>query len=188
MTVSRREFIASAGASALLAGLPANWVGGAYASEAPESPKARIGIIALTDCSSIVMAHELGLFKKYGIDSTISKEASWAVIRDRLSLGENLNVGRVLKLSRSKMLTQDHHPRLAALRLHRLPAVARPRLARHRGRRDAHGHAGRRRLPLAGVQQPRLLPHHPERHHDRRHRLRPRPPDGPGRGARFKTG
>jgi nitrate/nitrite transport system substrate-binding protein len=35
------------------------------------------------------MAHELGLFKKYGVESTISKEASWAVIRDRLTLGEN---------------------------------------------------------------------------------------------------
>ena len=55
----------------------------------PETPKIRIGIIALTDCSSIVMAHELGLFKKYGIESVISKEASWAVIRDRLTLGEN---------------------------------------------------------------------------------------------------
>jgi nitrate/nitrite transport system substrate-binding protein len=89
MNVNRREFIASAGAGALLAGLPAGWVGGAYASDAPESPKVRIGIIALTDCSSIVMAHDLGLFKKYGIEATISKEASWAVIRDRLSLGEN---------------------------------------------------------------------------------------------------
>ena len=65
------------------------WAGGAYASDAPETPKMRIGIIALTDCSSIVMAHELGLFKKHGIESTISKEASWAVIRDRLTLGEN---------------------------------------------------------------------------------------------------
>ena len=53
------------------------------ASDAAESPKVHIGIIALTDCSSFVMAHELGLFKKYGIESTISKEASWAVIRDR---------------------------------------------------------------------------------------------------------
>src|SRR5437763_4002661 len=35
------------------------------------------------------MAYELGLFKKYGIEATISKEASWAVIRDRLNLGEN---------------------------------------------------------------------------------------------------
>ena len=35
------------------------------------------------------MAHELGFFKKFGINSVVSKEASWAVIRDKLSLGEN---------------------------------------------------------------------------------------------------
>ncbi|MBI1962869.1 MAG: ABC transporter substrate-binding protein [Candidatus Rokubacteria bacterium] len=89
MAVTRREFLRTTAAGALLAGLPAGWAGGAYAGDAPESPKVRIGIIALTDCSSIVMAHELGLFKKHGIESTISKEASWAVIRDRLTLGEN---------------------------------------------------------------------------------------------------
>jgi nitrate/nitrite transport system substrate-binding protein len=49
----------------------------------------RFGIIALTDCASIVMAHELGYFKQFGIRSVISKEASWAAIRDKLSLGEN---------------------------------------------------------------------------------------------------
>jgi nitrate/nitrite transport system substrate-binding protein len=73
----------------LLSNLPARWIGGVYAADGPETPNIRIGIIALTDNSSIVMAHELGLFKKYGIESTISKEASWAVIRDRLTLGEN---------------------------------------------------------------------------------------------------
>jgi nitrate/nitrite transport system substrate-binding protein len=35
------------------------------------------------------MAHELGYFKQFGINSTVSKEASWAAIRDKLSLGEN---------------------------------------------------------------------------------------------------
>src|SRR5881628_1335119 len=89
MELSRREFVTTSVTATLLAGLPARWRGTAYASDAPETPKVRIGIIALTDCSSIVMAHELGLFKKHGIESTISKEASWAVIRDRLTLGEN---------------------------------------------------------------------------------------------------
>jgi nitrate/nitrite transport system substrate-binding protein len=89
MDLDRREFLKVGVAAALTAGVPAGWAGGVYASDAPESPKVRIGIIALTDCSSIVMAHELGLFKKHGIESTISKEASWAVIRDRLTLGEN---------------------------------------------------------------------------------------------------
>jgi hypothetical protein len=48
---------------------PALWTGGVYASDAPETPNVRFGIIALTDCASIVMAHELGLFKKFGINS-----------------------------------------------------------------------------------------------------------------------
>ena len=89
--VTRRDFLKLSGSSLglLLAGMPKGWVGGAYAADGPETPKIRFGIIALTDCSSIVMAHELGLFKKYGIESVISKEASWAVIRDRLTLGEN---------------------------------------------------------------------------------------------------
>jgi nitrate/nitrite transport system substrate-binding protein len=89
---TRRAFITRTGQTGLallLAGLPRGWVGPVYASDAPETPAVRIGIIALTDCSSIVMAYELGLFKKYGIEATVSKEASWAVIRDRLNLGEN---------------------------------------------------------------------------------------------------
>src|ERR1044071_9117850 len=76
----RREFLKVSAAAVLATGLPAGWAGGVYASDAPEHPKVRIGIIALTDCASIVMAHELGLFRKHGIESTISKEASWAVI------------------------------------------------------------------------------------------------------------
>jgi nitrate/nitrite transport system substrate-binding protein len=77
------------GLGALLAGLPAGWAGGVYASDAPETPTMRFGIIALTDCAPIVMAHELGLFRKFGISSVVSKEASWAAIRDKLSIGEN---------------------------------------------------------------------------------------------------
>src|ERR687892_275096 len=89
---TRRTFIKAAGtstAAALVSGVPVGWVGGAYAQDGPEVRDMRFGMIALTDCASIVMAHELGYFKKFGINSVISKEASWAVIRDKLSLGEN---------------------------------------------------------------------------------------------------
>jgi nitrate/nitrite transport system substrate-binding protein len=48
----------------------------------------KFGIIALTDCSSIVIAHEKGFFKKYGINSTVNKGANWAAIRDSLSNGD----------------------------------------------------------------------------------------------------
>ncbi|HTM46789.1 MAG TPA: CmpA/NrtA family ABC transporter substrate-binding protein, partial [Polyangiaceae bacterium] len=55
---------------------------------APETADLRFGIIALTDCSPIVIAHEKGFFKKHGINSTIVKGASWAAIRDSLSNGD----------------------------------------------------------------------------------------------------
>jgi nitrate/nitrite transport system substrate-binding protein len=87
--LSRRRFLKTSALGALLAGLPKGFAGRVFASDGPETASIRFGIIALTDCSSIVMAHELGYFTKHGIESTISKEASWAVIRDRLTLGEN---------------------------------------------------------------------------------------------------
>ena len=73
---SRRRFLRTATATtagALMAGLPKGWVGAVYANDAPEVAAMRFGIIALTDCAPIVMAHELGYFKQFGIHSTISK-------------------------------------------------------------------------------------------------------------------
>ena len=91
MKSSRRTFLKTTGTmlAASMAGLPKGWAGGAYADDSPETPNVRFGIIALTDCSSIVMAHELGYFKQFGIQSVILKEASWAAIRDKLTIGEN---------------------------------------------------------------------------------------------------
>lgn len=57
-------------------------------NDGPEVRELKFGIIALTDCSSIVIAHEKGFFRKYGIHSTVSKGASWAAIRDALSNGD----------------------------------------------------------------------------------------------------
>ncbi len=91
--LKRRDFLvrttACVGASALFAALGnRSWAATAgSASEAPESPNLNFGIIALTDCSPIVIAHEKGLFKKYGINSTVTKGANWAAIRDNLSSG-----------------------------------------------------------------------------------------------------
>ena len=73
---------------ALLSSLPRGWAGSTPAGDAPETSKLKFGIIALTDCSPIVIAHEKGLFKKYGIESTVSKGANWAAIRDSLSSGD----------------------------------------------------------------------------------------------------
>src|SRR5688572_19245598 len=85
---SRRKFLARSVTASLLAGLPTRWTGSVFASDAPEVAKMKFGMIALTDCSPIIIAHEKGLFKKYGIDSTVAKGASWAAIRDTLSSGD----------------------------------------------------------------------------------------------------
>jgi len=50
--------------------------------------KIKLGFIALTDCAPLVAAKELGLFAKYGVDVELSKEASWANIRDKILNGE----------------------------------------------------------------------------------------------------
>jgi len=91
--LNRRQFLtrgaALTGTAALWAALGSkSWAATADgASEAPEMPNINIGIIALTDCSPFVIAHEKGFFKKYGINATITKGANWAAIRDSLSSG-----------------------------------------------------------------------------------------------------
>ena len=78
--LNRRQFFGKAvkgvTLTALFAGLPKGWMGTAYASDAPETAALNFGMIALTDCSPIVIAHEKGLFKKYGINSTVTKGAN----------------------------------------------------------------------------------------------------------------
>lgn len=48
----------------------------------------KLGFIPLTDCAPLVIAREMGFFQKYGVDVQLSKEASWANVRDKLLNGE----------------------------------------------------------------------------------------------------
>src|SRR6267143_1105298 len=93
ITRSRRWFLRRSiqlcGAANLFSGMPRGWIGGVYASDGPETPNIRFGIIALTDCSPIVIAHEKGFFRKHGINSVVAKGANWAAIRDSLANGDN---------------------------------------------------------------------------------------------------
>ena len=101
MDISRRGFIKASGMAlgglAMMGMIPpaiqsAAWAAG---SDAPEKTDINIGFIPLTDCASVVMAGELGLFKKYGLNVTVTKEASWAAVRDKLVNGE-LDAAHVL--------------------------------------------------------------------------------------------
>lgn len=57
-------------------------------SAKPVKKVVKLGFIPLTDCAPLVIAKEMGFFAKYGVDVQLSKEASWAVIRDKILNGE----------------------------------------------------------------------------------------------------
>lgn len=67
---------------------PGETKAGPNADGSSDAPAIKLGIIPLTDCAPLVIAFEKGIFKKYGLNVQISKEASWANVRDKLLTGE----------------------------------------------------------------------------------------------------
>ncbi|MBB3220421.1 CmpA/NrtA family ABC transporter substrate-binding protein [Pseudoduganella umbonata] len=53
-----------------------------------EKTTVNIGFNPLTDCASVVMAAMLGFDEKHGIRIALSRETSWAGVRDKLMTGE----------------------------------------------------------------------------------------------------
>ena len=47
----------------------------------------RLGFIPLNDCAPLAVAKELGLFAAEGLNVTLSREASWANVRDKVAVG-----------------------------------------------------------------------------------------------------
>jgi nitrate/nitrite transport system substrate-binding protein len=112
--LSRRKFIAAAGVSALstiaihgcssgtpiattttpaTSAIPKTGTTSATTSGATETPEvtiAKLGFIALTDASPLIIAKEKGYFEKYGMkDVEVVKQASWGTTRDNLALGSD---------------------------------------------------------------------------------------------------
>lgn len=48
----------------------------------------RVGFVPLADCAPIVMAQELGLFRRYGLNVVLHRELGWATVRDKIIHGE----------------------------------------------------------------------------------------------------
>ena len=48
----------------------------------------RVGFVPLTDCAPLVMAQELGLFRKFGLRVKLERELGWATVRDKIIYGE----------------------------------------------------------------------------------------------------
>jgi ABC-type nitrate/sulfonate/bicarbonate transport system substrate-binding protein len=53
-------------------------------TKAAKNSALRVGFVPLTDCAPLVMAQELGLYKKYGLNVQLSRELGWATIRDKI--------------------------------------------------------------------------------------------------------
>jgi len=47
----------------------------------------RLGFIPLTDCAPLVVAKALGCFAEEGLDVELSREVSWATLRDKVTVG-----------------------------------------------------------------------------------------------------
>ncbi len=87
LTLTRRGALTAAAAT--LAAAKTLLPSGAFAAgPGPETAKAKLGFIALTDSSPLIIAKERGIFAKYGMpDVEVLKQASWGAVRDNLVLG-----------------------------------------------------------------------------------------------------
>jgi nitrate/nitrite transport system substrate-binding protein len=85
--LTRRDVLKRGSALATAAAVP-SLLSARPARSATSAKTIKIGFIALTDCSSVVMAHELGFYKARGLDVQLIKQASWPATRDALINGD----------------------------------------------------------------------------------------------------
>ena len=52
-----------------------------------EKQQLELGYLKLTDSAPVIMARELGLYEKYGLEVQLQREVSWANLRDKLVAG-----------------------------------------------------------------------------------------------------
>ena len=102
VNVGRRRLLELSGAAALLSAARLALPSGAFAQSAgPEVKGTRLGYIALTDASPLIIAKEKGLYAKYGLpDMEIAKQASWGATRDNMALGfknNGIDGGHILR-------------------------------------------------------------------------------------------
>jgi ABC-type nitrate/sulfonate/bicarbonate transport system substrate-binding protein len=56
-------------------------------SEGIEKHRLRIGFVPLADCAPLVWAKERGHFRRHGLEVELSREVSWASLRDKVAAG-----------------------------------------------------------------------------------------------------
>lgn len=87
-----------------------------------EKPNLTIGYVPVNDCAPFAVAWEKGLFRKYGLNVTLSREASWGTSRDGIIFGR-LDASPVVcgavTNARTGAEGARHAPLCAAMTIHR---------------------------------------------------------------------
>jgi nitrate/nitrite transport system substrate-binding protein len=87
-----------------------------------EKPNLTIGYVPVNDCAPFAVAWEKGLFRKYGLNVTLSREASWGTSRDGIIFGR-LDASPVVcgavTNARTGAEGARHVPLCAAMTIHR---------------------------------------------------------------------
>jgi two-component system, oxyanion-binding sensor len=91
----------------------------ASGSDGLEKTKLTLGFIPLTDCAPLVVAKERGYFAQAGLDVELSKETSWANVRDKVSIGilDGAHMLAPMPLAASLGLGPNGKPTVTALSL-----------------------------------------------------------------------
>ena len=87
-----------------------------------EKPDLTIGFVPVNDCAPIAIAYEKGFFQKYGLNVTLSREASWGTARDGVIFGR-LDASPVVSgaVTNARVGAEGarHAPMCAAMTIHR---------------------------------------------------------------------
>lgn len=135
---SRRKFLEAATASAFTAGLSSCAISGnggpqelsaeALAMEpiidptTLEKPNLTVGFVPVNDCAPFAIAWHKGFFRKYGLNVTLNREASWATSRDGIIFGRldaSPVVSGAVMNARTGAEGARHAPLCAAMTIHR---------------------------------------------------------------------
>ncbi|WP_082954721.1 CmpA/NrtA family ABC transporter substrate-binding protein [Acidihalobacter prosperus] len=84
-----------------------------------EQRELTLGFVPLTDCAPLVVARELGLFADEHLDVTLSREPSWANIRDKVMMGalDGAQMLAGMPVASQLGITAVRRPLIAALSL-----------------------------------------------------------------------
>lgn len=84
-----------------------------------EKARLTLGFIPLTDCAPLVVAQEKGWFARHGLEVTLSRETSWANVRDKLAIGvlDGAQILAPVLIASTLGLGPIHKPMVTALSL-----------------------------------------------------------------------